>query len=58
MSSGRPQELALPASALAALRDALAAELGPERAAALLQQAGHAAGTAIATATPGRMAGM
>lgn len=48
MSGGRTRELALPAAALAALHRTLGAELGPERAAAVLRQAGHAAGDALA----------
>lgn len=48
MSGGRPQELALPTAALAALHRTLSAELGAERAAAVLRQAGHATGDALA----------
>lgn len=47
MNAGRPHELALPSAALGALRRALIAELGAERAAAVLRQAGHAAGDAL-----------
>lgn len=44
---GKSQDFALPAASLAALRRALAAELGGDGAARALQQAGHAAGDAI-----------
>lgn len=53
MSGGRPRELALPIAALAALHRTLGAELGAERAAAVLRQAGHAAGDALAESLPG-----
>jgi predicted hydrocarbon binding protein len=46
-TASRHAELALPASALAALRDALAASLGPDAAAEALRAAGHAAGDAF-----------
>lgn len=47
MNGARSQELALPAAALTALRHTLIAELGPQRAAAVLRQAGHSAGDAL-----------
>lgn len=53
MSGGRPRELALPIAALAALHRTLGAELGAERAATVLRQAGHAAGDALAQSLPG-----
>jgi predicted hydrocarbon binding protein len=48
-TGARVPELALPATALAGLRRALVAELGPDRAAAVLRNAGHAAGDALFT---------
>jgi len=47
MNGTRSQELALPAAAFTALRQTLMAELGPQRAAEVLRQAGHAAGDAL-----------
>jgi predicted hydrocarbon binding protein len=47
MNGTRSQELALPAAAFTALRHTLIAELGAQRAAAVLRQAGHAAGDAL-----------
>jgi predicted hydrocarbon binding protein len=46
-TGARVPELALPATALAALRRTLIAELGPERAPGVLRNAGHAAGDAL-----------
>lgn len=43
----RHAEIAIPAAALGALRDALVARLGPEAAAEALRAAGHAAGDAF-----------
>ncbi|HEY8468674.1 MAG TPA: V4R domain-containing protein [Longimicrobiales bacterium] len=42
-----PSELAIPAASLTALRQALTEDVGPEKAARALQQAGFAAGDAI-----------
>jgi predicted hydrocarbon binding protein len=47
MNGARTQELALPAAAFTALRHTLITELGAQRAAAVLRQAGHAAGDAL-----------
>jgi len=47
MNGARSQELALPAAAFTALRHTLIAEVGAQRAAAVLRQAGHAAGDAL-----------
>jgi len=47
MNTARTHELALPAAAFTALRHTLIAELGAQRAAAVLRQAGHAAGDAL-----------
>lgn len=46
-TGARVPELALPATALAALRRSLIAELGADRAAAALRNAGHASGDAL-----------
>ncbi|HSJ13668.1 MAG TPA: V4R domain-containing protein [Longimicrobiales bacterium] len=46
-TGARVPELALPATALGALRRTLLAELGPDRAATVLRNAGHAAGDAL-----------
>jgi predicted hydrocarbon binding protein len=47
MNEARAHELALPATAFTALRHTLIAELGAQRGAAVLRQAGHAAGDAL-----------
>ena len=47
MNEVRSHELALPAAAFTALRHTLIAELGAQRAASVLRQAGHAAGDAL-----------
>jgi len=47
MNVQRSHELALPAAAFTALRHTLIAELGAQRAAAVLRQAGHAAGDSL-----------
>jgi len=47
MNSARSHELALPAAAFTALRHTLIAELGAQRAAAVMRQAGHASGDAL-----------
>jgi len=52
-----PPELALPVASLAALRRALGEEVGPEKAARALQQAGFAAGDAIHALLASRTAG-
>lgn len=44
---GKPPELAIPVASLAALRDALATQAGPDVAARALASAGHAAGNAL-----------
>lgn len=44
---GKPPELAIPVASLAALRRALAAEVGADAAARALAAAGHAAGNAL-----------
>lgn len=44
---GKPPELAIPVASLAALRRALAAEMGADAAARALAAAGHAAGDAL-----------
>jgi predicted hydrocarbon binding protein len=44
---GKPPELAIPVTSLAALRRALANEVGPDAAAQALASAGHAAGDAL-----------
>src|SRR3569833_2056315 len=46
---GKPPELAIPVASLAALRVALANEVGPDNAARALAAAGHAAGDALFT---------
>ena len=47
MNGARSQELALPAAAFTALRHTLITELGAQRAAGVLRQAGYAAGDAL-----------
>lgn len=46
---GKPPELAIPVASLAALRHALAVQVGPDAAARALSVAGHAAGDALFT---------
>jgi predicted hydrocarbon binding protein len=53
-SASASSELALPVASLAALRAALAAEVGPDAAARALQRAGHAAGDAFFAILAGR----
>jgi hypothetical protein len=56
LATSRPAELAMPIASLAALRRALAAEVGPDAAARALLLAGHAAGDALYAALASRAA--